>query len=40
MKLSNNNKEYNVVLFSSDNRLLKNQKTSLSVIVNKFYSEI
>ena len=40
MKLSNSNKEYKIVLFNSDSELSKNQKTSLSVIVNKFYSEI
>ena len=40
MKLSNSKEEYEVISFSSDDELLKNQKTSLSVIVNKFYSKI
>ena len=40
MKSSNSNEEYKMILFSSDNELFKNQKTSLSAIVNKFYSEI
>ena len=37
---SNNNKEYEMISFSNNNKLFKNQKTSLSAIVNKFYSEI
>ena len=40
MKLLNSNKEYEVISFSSDDELLKNQKISLSVTVNEFYSEI
>ena len=37
---SNSKEEYKVISFSSDDELLKNQKTSLSVTVNKFYPEI
>ena len=40
MKSSNSNKEYKMISFSSDDKLLKNQKISSSVIVNKFYLEI
>ena len=40
MKLSNSNEEYEMVSSSSDDKLLKNQKTSSSETVNKFYSEI
>ena len=40
MKSLNSDKEYKIVLFSSDSKLLENQKTSLSAIINKFYSEI
>ena len=40
MKSLNNNKKYKIILFSSDDELLKNQKMSLSAIVNKFYSKI
>ena len=40
IKSSNSNKEYKIVLFSSDNRLSEYQKISLLVIINKFYSEI
>ena len=36
----NSNEEYKVVSFSSDDELLKNQKTSSSVTVNKFYFKI
>ena len=40
MKSLNSNEEYKIISFSSDDKLLKNQKTSLLAIVNKFYSEI
>ena len=40
MKLSNSDEEDEMILFSSDNKLSENQKTSSSVTVNKFYSEI
>ena len=40
MKSSNSEKEYEVISFSSDDKLLKNQKTSLSATANKFYSKI
>ena len=40
IKLSNSDKEYKIISFSSNSELLENQKTSLSVTVNKFYSEI
>ena len=40
MKLLNNNKEYEIILFNSDDELFKNQKISSLVTVNKFYSEI
>ena len=40
MKSFNSKEEYEVISFSSDDELLKNQKMSSSVTVNKFYSEI
>ena len=40
IKLSNSNKEYEVISFSSDDELSENQKTSLSATVNKFYLKI
>ena len=40
IKSSNSNKEYKVISFSSDNKLLKNQKMSSLVTVNKFYLKI
>ena len=40
MKLSNSDKEYEVILFSNDDELSENQKMSSSVTVNKFYSKI
>ena len=40
IKSSNSNKEYEMISFNNNDKLLKNQKTSSSVIVNKFYSEI
>ena len=40
MKSFNSKEEYEVISFSSDDELLKNQKTSSSATVNKFYSEI
>ena len=40
IKSSNSDKEYKMILFSNDDKLSENQKTSLSAIVNKFYSEI
>ena len=40
MKLLNSNKDYKMILFSNNDKLLKDQKTSLSVIINKFYFEI
>ena len=36
----NSDEEYKMISFSSNDKLSENQKTSLSVIVNKFYSEI
>ena len=36
----NSNEKYEMILFSSNVKLLKNQKTSLSAIVNKFYLKI
>ena len=40
MKLSNSNKEYEMILFSSDDELSEDQKISSSVTVNKFYLKI
>ena len=40
IKLSNNDKKYKIVSFSNNSRLFKDQKMSLLMIVNKFYSEI
>ena len=40
MKSSNSNEKYEMISFSMNDKLSKNQKTSLSVTVNKFYSEI
>ena len=40
MKSFNSKEEYEVILFSSDDKLLKNQKTGSSATANKFYSEI
>ena len=40
MKSSNSEEEYKMISFSSDDELSENQKTSSSVTVNKFYSEI
>ena len=40
MKLSNSNEEYEVILFSVNDKLLENQKTSSPVTINEFYSEI
>ena len=40
MKLLNSDKEYEVVLSSKNDELSKNQKTSSSVIINKFYLKI
>ena len=40
IKSSNSKKEYEVISFSSDDELSKNQKTSLSATANKFYPEI
>ena len=40
IKLFNNNEEYKMISFSSDDRFFKNQKTSSSATVNKFYLKI
>ena len=40
MKLSNSNEEYEMILFSSNSDLLKDQKMSSSAIINKFYLKI
>ena len=40
MKSSNSNKEYEMILFSNNDKLSENQKTSSLVTENKFYSEI
>ena len=40
MKLSNSDKEYEMISFSSDDELSENQKMSSSVTINKFYSKI
>ena len=40
IKLLNSNEEYEIVLSDSNSKLLKNEKISLSEIVNKFYLEI
>ena len=40
MKSFNSKEEYEMISFSSDDELSENQKTSSSVTVNEFYSEI
>ena len=40
IKSSNSNEEYEMILFSSNDDLLENQKISSLVTVNKFYSKI
>ena len=40
MKLSNSNEEYEMISFSINDELFKDQKTSSSATINKFYSEI
>ena len=40
IKLLNSDKEYEMISFSNDDKLSKNQKMSLSVIVYKFYLKI
>ena len=40
MKSLNNNEEYKMILFSSDDKLSEDQKMSLLVTVNKFYLKI
>ena len=40
IKSSNSNEEYKVISFSINNELLKNQKTSSSATINKFYLKI
>ena len=40
IKLLNSDEEYKKILFSSDDKLSENQKTSSSAIVNKLYSKI
>ena len=40
MKSSNSNKEYEMILFNSNDNLFRDQRTSSSVIVNKFYLKI
>ena len=40
IKLSNSDEEYEMISFSMNDELSKNQKTSSSAIINKFYSEI
>ena len=40
IKSSNSDKEYKMISFSSNNNLSENQRMSLSVTVNKFYSKI
>ena len=39
-EVSNSNTEYEMISFSSDDKLSKNQKTSSLVTVNKFYFKI
>ena len=40
MKLSNSDEKYEMISFSINDELFKNQKTSSSVTANEFYSEI
>ena len=40
MKSLSSKEEYEVISFSSDDELFKNQKMSSSATVNKFYPEI
>ena len=40
MKSLNNNEEYEMISFSSNDELSENQKTSSSATVNKFYLKI
>ena len=40
IKLLNNNEEYKIISFSNDDKLLKNQKISSLITVNKFYLKI
>ena len=40
MKSSNSDEEYEVISSSVNDELLKNQKTSSSVTINKFYFKI
>ena len=40
IKLLNNNKEYKMISFHSNDKLSENQKMSSLVIVNTFYSKI
>ena len=40
IKSLNSNEKYEMILFSSDDKLSENQKTSSLVIVNKFYLKI
>ena len=40
IKLLNSNEKYEMISFNINDELSENQKTSLSVTVNKFYSEI
>ena len=40
MKSSNSDEEYEVISFSVNDELLKNQKTSSPVTINKFYLKI
>ena len=40
MRSSNSDEEYEIILFSVNDELSENQKTSLSVTINKFYLEI
>ena len=40
IKLLNSDKEYEVILFSSNDELFKNQKMSSSATINEFYLKI
>ena len=40
VKLSNSDKEYEMISFNMNDKLSENQKTSSSVTINEFYSEI
>ena len=40
IKSLNSNEEYEIISFSNNDNLSENQKTSLSVTVNKFYLKI